>query len=122
MKSFVARSLHFVARCTPYTVATCNEREFPGGLTPETSCCTTATNALKKKPFVAVKNNFVAAVARFVAPRFPIANTSAMNGIEALTLRVREVRGDANPTLRISPPVALIDEMIDKFISILIRR
>ena len=36
MKNFVARSLHFVARCTPYTVATCNKREFPGGLTYET--------------------------------------------------------------------------------------
>jgi len=36
MRNFVARSLHFVARCTPYTVAMCNEREFPGGLTYET--------------------------------------------------------------------------------------
>ena len=36
MRSFVARSLHLVARCTPYTVATCNERQFPSGLAYET--------------------------------------------------------------------------------------
>lgn len=38
-----------------------------------------------------------------------------MNSIEALTLRVREVRGDAKTPLRISAPVALIEEMIVEF-------
>jgi len=60
MKNFVAASLHFVARCKGYTVATCNERAFPARFACENACCSTATNDLKKQPFVAVQINFVA--------------------------------------------------------------
>jgi hypothetical protein len=38
-----------------------------------------------------------------------------MTSIEALTLRVREVRGDANPSLRISAPWPMVDRLIDEF-------
>jgi hypothetical protein len=58
MNDLVARSLHFVACCTPYTVATCNKREFPGGLTYETRCCTPATNALRNEPSRCRPNQF----------------------------------------------------------------
>ena len=71
MKNFVARSLHFVARCTPYTVATCNEREFPVGLTYETPLLHPAMNALRDEPSVADQNQFRCSLLQVLLhPRF----------------------------------------------------
>ena len=115
MKNFVARVV--AVRCTLHALYRCNlqQRQFPGGFTYETPCCTPATNPLKNEPLLQVKTSLLQPVAGFVAPRFPIANTSAMNGIEALTLRIREVRDTAKTSLRISAPVGLVEEMIVEF-------
>jgi hypothetical protein len=70
LKTFVANSLHFVARCKGIVVATYNEAGFRRPLTYEDARCSPATNALKKIAFVAVLKNFVAARCRFRSSPF----------------------------------------------------
>ena len=70
METFVAESLQIVARCKPLAVATCNKSRFAGRFTYETPVAMNAINAPKKKPFVALFQNFVAAVADSIAAAF----------------------------------------------------